>query len=247
MILPILPVKMPADLRKATNGKLPKSLLIALPQGGHLHHVAAGAWARLVEEAAQDNIKLSHVGAYRTYEQQVHLFQQRYSAAPTGSKTTRRWNGKTYYLKLGMAPSATPGTSNHGWGLAIDIAHIGDGGRLDWLRDNATHYGWSWEMQSEPWHLRYVLGDDEKTRAGGAQQSERAEQSGTPRTLRRGDTGEDVARLQWALVDAAYIIEGAGNGVFGPRTEAAVRQLQADAGLKVDGIVGAQTRRALGL
>jgi DNA invertase Pin-like site-specific DNA recombinase/peptidoglycan hydrolase-like protein with peptidoglycan-binding domain len=35
------------------------------------------------------------------------------------------------------------------------------------------------------------------------------------------------------------------DGLFGPRTEAAVKRLQAAAGLAVDGIVGEQTRRAL--
>jgi LAS superfamily LD-carboxypeptidase LdcB len=31
---------------------------------------------------------------------------------------------------------------------------------LDWLLKNAHLYGFSWEVQSEPWHLRYVAGDD---------------------------------------------------------------------------------------
>ena len=30
---------------------------------------------------------------------------------------------------------------------------------LAWLIDNAHRFGWSWERQDEPWHLRYVAGD----------------------------------------------------------------------------------------
>ena len=59
----------------------------------------------------------------------------------------------------GVASAACPGTSNHGWGLAVDIYAVGAEGRLEWLLDNAARFGWSWELQSEPWHIRYVLGD----------------------------------------------------------------------------------------
>lgn len=61
-----------------------------------------------------------------------------------------------------------------------------------------------------------------------------------PRPLRRGDKGPDVAALQRALGITP-------DGDFGPKTEAAVRMLQEDRGLVVDGIVGAMTRSALGL
>jgi LAS superfamily LD-carboxypeptidase LdcB len=56
--------------------------------------------------------------------------------------------------------AAVPGTSNHGWGLACDVWNVGQNGRLEWLLDNAKRFGFSWEVQSEPWHIRYVLGDD---------------------------------------------------------------------------------------
>jgi LAS superfamily LD-carboxypeptidase LdcB len=70
----------------------------------------------------------------------------------------RIYQGKLWYLKKGMAPMAVPGTSNHNWGIAIDIANA-SGKRLDWLLANADKFGFSWELQSEPWHLRYVCGD----------------------------------------------------------------------------------------
>jgi murein L,D-transpeptidase YcbB/YkuD len=61
-----------------------------------------------------------------------------------------------------------------------------------------------------------------------------------PRALRRGDKGPDVSALQRALGVAP-------DGDFGPQTESAVRLFQADRGLVVDGIVGAMSRRALGI
>lgn len=53
-------------------------------------------------------------------------------------------------------------------------------------------------------------------------------------TLRRGDTGPDVARLQQHLGVT-------GPDVFGPQTEAAVREFQRQHGLVPDGIVGPRT------
>lgn len=60
------------------------------------------------------------------------------------------------------------------------------------------------------------------------------------RTLRRGDTGNDVRTLQTALTRAGYD-PGAINGVFGAQTERAVKQFQRVLGLQEDGIVGPRT------
>lgn len=59
-----------------------------------------------------------------------------------------------------------------------------------------------------------------------------------PPTLRKGSRSDDVRTLQRLLGVAV-------DGVFGPKTEAAVKAVQADAGLVVDGIVGPQTWGAL--
>jgi resuscitation-promoting factor RpfB len=59
--------------------------------------------------------------------------------------------------------------------------------------------------------------------------------------LKRGDRGKAVERVQVKLgVEPA-------DGVFGRATERAVRGFQRRRGLTADGIVGPQTRRALGL
>lgn len=67
-----------------------------------------------------------------------------------------------------------------------------------------------------------------------------------PRIMRLGDTGEDVKALQKTLADKRYNI-GALDGVFGPKTDRAVRALQKATGLVVDGLVGKQTLKTLSL
>lgn len=59
-------------------------------------------------------------------------------------------------------------------------------------------------------------------------------------TLRRGSTGEAVRDLQSRLQRAGHN-PGSIDGIFGSRTDTAVRSFQAAQSLAVDGIVGAQT------
>jgi hypothetical protein len=95
-------------------------------------------------------------------ETQEYGFYQRYTDKPKPrqmKQTPRIYKGRAWYLKKGMAPMAVPGTSNHNLGVAIDIANA-SGKRLEWLLANAQRFGFSWEVQSEPWHLRYVCGND---------------------------------------------------------------------------------------
>jgi metacaspase-1 len=63
-------------------------------------------------------------------------------------------------------------------------------------------------------------------------------------TLRRGSRGPDVVRLQQQL-SAAGFDPGAADGIFGGRTDAAVRSFQTARGLVADGIVGPKTWAAL--
>jgi len=250
MRYPVHPVKLPADLRGISNGKLPQKLLAPIKPSGQLHHLAARAWNAMREAAALEGVELRHVGAMRSYEQQVQLFQERYQATPNGARVTRKWNSRTYYLRPGKAPSATPGTSNHGWGLAIDVADIGSGNRLPWLVQNAVRFGFSWEVADpsnpnfEAWHLRYFPGDNVPAAVTGS--------STTPapapvqlKTARPGDIGPHVEAIQRALMAKGIDVPGGADGAYGPKTTEAVRQFQRREGLQVDGWAGRSTCAAL--
>jgi metacaspase-1 len=62
-------------------------------------------------------------------------------------------------------------------------------------------------------------------------------------TLRRGDRGPAVARLQRLLVERGYSVTV--DEIFGQRTDAAVRAFQRTQGLDADGVVGPLTWAAL--
>ena len=65
-------------------------------------------------------------------------------------------------------------------------------------------------------------------------------------SYKRGSTGSTVSEIQKKLKNWGYY-SGEVDGVFGSRTEAAVRLFQQKNGLQVDGKVGTQTLAALGI
>ena len=65
-------------------------------------------------------------------------------------------------------------------------------------------------------------------------------------TLKQGSSGSDVKKLQTALMNAGYDVGTAGaDGIFGKKTEAAVKSYQKANGLVVDGIAGNKTMGSL--
>jgi peptidoglycan hydrolase-like protein with peptidoglycan-binding domain len=62
--------------------------------------------------------------------------------------------------------------------------------------------------------------------------------------LKKGSRGTEVKKLQEQLNKLGYNA-GAVDGIFGSRTESAVKAFQKDNGLAVDGIVGAKTQNKL--
>lgn len=212
MTYPVRPVKLPDDLQGQTNGKLDARLLVPI-NGGQLHHAAAASWKKMAAAAAKDGVTLeptSYVDTYRPYEVQERIFRERYDRVPRNSDS-KVWNGVRYWLRSGYAMAAVPGTSNHGWALAVDCDLRNDHA-LAWLTAHAVSYGWSWEAQSEPWHIRYVRG---------------WEKPYTPprytRPLFAGCKGDDVRAVQRALnkkIGARLVVDG----IFGNATGAAVKQ-----------------------
>jgi zinc D-Ala-D-Ala carboxypeptidase len=138
-----------ARVTTAANGQLPSSALCTLWDTEHrMRADAAVALAKLnvaFEQHFGDNVCLTD--SYRTISEQVHL------------RAT----------KPGLA--AVPGTSEHGWGMAVDLCDGVEKGasssRWQWLRENASDYGWenpNWAQYGgggpfEPWHWEFVAGE----------------------------------------------------------------------------------------
>ena len=84
-------------------------------------------------------------------------------------RSTTWWRKKPLPGGGWPATAAVPGTSNHGWGLALDLAvfisatappgYLAATRAWPWVLANAAKYGLSWEAQSETWHVRYYAGD----------------------------------------------------------------------------------------
>ena len=86
-----------------------------------------------------------------------------------------------------------------------------------------------------------------KTPPKGVDGFERARSVTVP-VLRRGSTGSAVQAMQVKLVAKGLMSRSDflnGTGVFGPRTETAVKRLQVENGLPVTGVLDARTSAAL--
>lgn len=167
----------PSEMQRYTNGKLPAETLGKLSMGGTAWRGgkcggAVFAFNLMYDHAKRDGIKLVAISeGYRSYERQVALFLDRYSSSPTDRvpTITRIWQGRTYWLRSGKSPSATPATSPHGFGLAQDI-NVNDGRVYKWLCDYAPVYGiylqgppkylWRVNPEYEAWHWQLSDADN---------------------------------------------------------------------------------------
>lgn len=270
--LPITPMRQPSTLNGQANGRLAPHLLVPVGVGNALQEAtAARSWRALFASMrAATGIDLRHVGHYRTYQEQVNLFLSRYEPVGYGTfvitPTSRRktWEDgprlgypSKWWRKIRRsdgsypATAASPGTSNHGWGLALDLAEEYDADpqpdpirnqMVNWLVAHAGTYGISAELQSEPWHWRYVAGDaiPQATLAyeGGVKEPDYP----LP-TLKLGSRGHEVVKFQqhynWWNCEGFAPVSVDGN--FGPQTEKAMRAFQRGLGVPDDGVYGPVT------
>jgi len=158
------------------NGKLAPGILttVAGQDGGpavKLVKPAAQAWIALCAAALAEGHTLKATSAadsYRSFDAQETVFRERYTQDKLPGRPFKTWQGKRWYQKPGTALAAVPGTSNHGWGLAVDTGEERDhddgterlsAAALTWLVANEKRFGFSHEVQSERWHIRYFAGD----------------------------------------------------------------------------------------
>lgn len=271
--LPIAPMTLPSTLAGQKNGLLPDHLLAEIGVGrARMEKTAARAFRAMFHEARKNGFDPRHVGDYRSYEAQKQLFLSRYKPVSlavytvTPSSRCKRWPdapqhgfNSTYWVKIQRADgsypatAATPGMSNHGWGLALDIAQELDGDSapesisgvfVQWLIDNAKRWGISAELQSEPWHWRYVAGDAIPQAVfdfeNGVESPATApivlRYPGTP--IRLGSQG-DAAKIVQHMIGAKV------DGWFGPQSVEALKDWQRSRNLTPDGICGPATWKAM--
>lgn len=152
----------------AVNGKLAAGSLFPTGQAGMLLVVAAAAsFARTAAEVYRRyGWKVKINDAYRDYDTQVKLFLARFTTTPVSGVINVWWNGKRWYLRPGQSMAAIPGTSNHGWGLAIDVDDLGGFNATKWkqFREVAARNGWNndeGKSIGEWWHWVYVAANDD--------------------------------------------------------------------------------------
>ena len=115
----------------ASNGRLPASMLAPIP-GGRLRKDAAAAWNAGPAKAGCR--PLGPNSSYRDYSGQVYF-----------------WN---LYTSGRGNLAARPGTSNHGLGVAVDLAAQW---MRTWIDKNGRRYGWAkTEAPSEWWHVCFT-------------------------------------------------------------------------------------------
>jgi len=166
MKYPVKAFRIPDELKPYPNGRIPEKFLRKTDKIGTLYHTAAWWAGVMITDAAKDGIALYRISSgYRDYDRQYALFMERYSTKDLGRspRITRVWNQRTWYLKPGFSPCASPGHSPHGWGCSQDWA-VDKPQVLEWLRKNASKYGFYWECQPdskewEPWHLNWIGGN----------------------------------------------------------------------------------------
>ena len=274
----IVPVTLPTDLKGIEPGKLPAHLLRPVAGGGKLHWIAACAWMAMVEKAKAAGVELKPTSAgdtYREYELQKKGFLQRYQLEPIPGQSTKTFEGKTWYLKKGMAMLATPGKSQHNLGLAVDVHSASEPKRIQWLIDNVKEFGFSWEVvPSEPWHIRYVCGNNippavmmYMERNGITKPAPSSAPATAPATPEKPAVAKpaapaptnlneepevkmskkDIDAIQKAL-KAKGFYEGEITGVMSPETRNAVKAFKKANGFKIaNGVIGGAFLKKLGL
>ena len=125
----------PDTLRAYGNGRIPAEVMTPIGISSHrLWGPAATAFMTMRAAAAAEGVDIGVTDSYRSYEQQVELAAR-----------------KGLYKNGGYA--AVPGTSQHGWGLAVDVDV--DPAGLAWMRANAGRFGYVEAVPREPWHWEY--------------------------------------------------------------------------------------------
>lgn len=125
----------PVDLAAYSNGRIPRDALQPVGDTGHrLWAPAAQSFENLLSAAAADGVAIGVTDSYRSYDVQVDVVRR-----------------KGLYSQGGLG--AKPGTSQHGWGMAVDLDL--NASAQAWMRTNAARYGFVEDTPREPWHWAF--------------------------------------------------------------------------------------------
>lgn len=182
---------------RGTNGNLDTSQLAPIGVGGlKAAPPAAAAFKAMRAAAERDGLRISATDAYRDYATQV---------------SCKRRKGKM---------AATPGRSNHGWGLAFDLSDNGKGIAenskvAQWLRANASKFGIYGPLASpyEIWHWEYRGGGVKGAVTTPPAQNATAPKPATPVAPNQNKPAADQAIQQVALKQTAnkrQVVQGGG-------------------------------------
>jgi len=150
----------------AVNGVMDSALRspIADQPGQSLRIDAAISWEAVQRECAAAGVVLHLTDSYRPLAVQERIFRERYVTHFTGIDH-RIWRGVNYWRRPGTASAAVPGTSNHGWGIAVDCG-VGSFTSKAYraLSDHGPGHGWTntaGRQIQEPWHWEYNSAHDQ--------------------------------------------------------------------------------------
>ena len=214
----------------AANGRLPASELVAIPGNGRLARHAGLCYIAMADRASKDGVSLAifESSMRRTYREMAAQIEAR-----------RWWCSQG---KCGNA--AVPGTSNHGWGWAVDLMNMT---QRAWIDRKGATYGWAkrWsDAAHEWWHLKHRAGVFNPPPPG-------------PRVLKQGvRPGKDVKYLKFMLSRIPMKVQRRGQQrywrvkwertpVYGRRVRTSVKRFQSDHGMRADGVVGPRTWKAI--
>jgi hypothetical protein len=172
-------IVVPPELLNYGNGELPGTMLQSIGLGGHrLYSPAAVDFMALIKAANAAGIVIDLSGSYRDTAGQLYCPKKPLdSGRPKSTSDGHKWmvdNGLlvlsgTSYIPSGelagmasfpvdgLAYCARPGSSNHGWGLAVDV-DLSWPGTAAWIHNNGPTFGWCdiGGGTHEPWHYQYI-------------------------------------------------------------------------------------------
>ena len=162
------------SLNESVNGRLPVDSLVKIPipateknQNHKLNAEAAAAYTAMVAAAAKQGISWGLTDSYRPFEVQDRIFD--WDLYRRTGKNRKKGSG-------GRVAAAVPGTSNHGWGSALDLRvsnKAGKPGYDAWMwfnsppkpelqainknaKTNAEVFGFTSLVKiGEPWHWEH--------------------------------------------------------------------------------------------